>query len=210
MYYHEGAEEDAARDAFYEQISEELYPDHKDRAISDFTSDRLTSFYVTHPNVMQPAVGALQEGRLLLDLQRYAAAVVFFTSSIELLLKATLLQPVVYGLVHHPGLADIIMDHALGQTGFDRYQKLLANLFAELAGMDVKSISRHGSPKGLLVECTELQKLRNDIIHKGANCDADEAKRSLDVAVATYELIVREMLGALGLYVGEQGVIQGR
>src|SRR5436189_3774333 len=198
-------EEDAARDAFYEQISQELYPEHKAQAIEEFTAERLCSFYVKHSKVMQPAVDALQEGKALHGEGHHAAAVVFFASAVELLLKATLLQPVVYGLVHHDGLADIIVSQALGQTGFDRYQNLMANLFSELAGIDIKTISRKGSEKPLLAECTELQKIRNEIIHKGNRCSAEQADMGLEVSVAAYQSIVFPMLRALGLTVIEQG-----
>ena len=53
-------ENDAARDAFYEQLSRELYDDHKQQAITEFSADRLKSFYIQHPNVMRPAVDALR------------------------------------------------------------------------------------------------------------------------------------------------------
>jgi len=42
---------DAARDEMYELISYELYPDHKQQAIEEFTTDRLRSYYVKHPSV---------------------------------------------------------------------------------------------------------------------------------------------------------------
>ncbi len=200
-------EDDAARDNFYDQISEELYPDHKLQAIEEFTADRLLSFYIQHPTVMLQAIDALQEGKTLLELKRYSAAVVFFVSAVELLLKATLLKPVVYGLVHHEALADIIVQHALGQTGFDRYESLLANLFTRLAKMDLSAIYREGSTEKLLEESKRLQKLRNRIIHQGAKATETEADTALLVAVATYEKIVEPMLHAIGLNVGEKGVI---
>jgi hypothetical protein len=97
--------EDAARDAMYEEISRELYPDHRAQAIAEFTSGRLQSYYASQSWVMRPAVDAIQEGRRLQANHHSSAAVVFFVTAIELLLKATLLRPVVHGLVHSEGLA---------------------------------------------------------------------------------------------------------
>lgn len=85
-------ESDAARDEFIEEIGRELYPDHKIQAIEEFTADRLRSFYVAHPDVMRPAVDSLQEGKALRALGKHSAALVFFVTAIELLLKATLLK----------------------------------------------------------------------------------------------------------------------
>jgi hypothetical protein len=203
-------EQDAAFDEMYEQIGRELYPDHKAQAISEFTAERLRSFYVSNPRVMRPAVDALQEGKFLYEANRHSAAVVFFVTAIELLLKATVLKPVVHGLIHNEGLANIVVQHALCQTGFERYEKLLSQLYSELAGIELKSIERIESKEKLLVECKSLQELRNKIIHQGATCGEEQAKLGHLVSVAVYELIVAPMLFKLGLTVVEEGVIQSR
>ncbi|GLI36911.1 hypothetical protein KI811_14830 [Geobacter hydrogenophilus] len=203
-------ERDAAFDEMYEQIGRELYPDHKVQAINEFTAERLRSFYISNPRVMRPAVDALQEGKLLFNSSHHSAAVVFFVTAIELLLKATVLKPVVHGLIHIEGLANIVVQQTLGQTGFERYEKLLSQLYSELAGIELKSIERNGSKEKLLAECKSLQELRNKIIHQGATCGPEQAKLGLNVSVAVYELIVRPMLFKLGLTVIEEGVIQPR
>ena len=203
-------EDDAARDAFYEEISQELYPEHKEQAIEEFTRERLRSFYIQHPDVMRPAVDALREGMALYEAEHHSAAVVFFASAIELLLKATLLRPVVYGLVHRDGLAEIIVDQTLGPAPFNRYQKLMAHLFVELAGIDIKVVSRDSVSMPLLSECTEIQKLRNNIVHRGSQCTSEQAESGAKVSRAAYELIVVPMLRSLGLTVVERGAIVPR
>jgi len=80
-------ENDAAWDSFAERFARENYPEHRAEAIEEFTHERLRSFYVDHPNVMSPAVMAPQEGKALHTLQHSSAAVVFFASAVELLLK---------------------------------------------------------------------------------------------------------------------------
>lgn len=201
-------EHDAQVDAFYEQLAHELYSAQQEQAIEEFTAERLRSFYVTHPAVMRPAVDALQEGKALLAGQRHSAALVFFVSAVELLLKATLLKPVVYGLIHHEALADVVVQHALGQTGFDRYEGLLADLFAQLASIDLKDVARDGAGTNLLSEAKKLQAMRNRIIHQGTRCSSSEAEEAHAVAVATYDLIVFPMLASIGLAVGDRGAIR--
>ncbi len=198
---------DAARDEMYEQIARDLYPEHKAQAIVEFTLERLQSYYVGNPSVMRPAVDAIQEGRRLQANGHSSAAVVFFVTAIELLLKATLLKPVVHGLVHSEGLAEIIVEQALRQPGFDRYTKLLAKLFAELVGLELTGIRRPEAHEQLLTECTAQQSLRNKIIHQGVTANAEQAEVARIIAVAVYELVVREMLGKLRLQVVERGEI---
>lgn len=89
-------EHDAAMDEMYERIGDELYSEHRIQAISEFTADRLRSFYLANPMVMRPAVDALQEAKRLKANGHHPAAVVFCATTIELFLKATLLQPIVY------------------------------------------------------------------------------------------------------------------
>jgi hypothetical protein len=202
-------ENDAARDEFYEQISRELYPDHKQQAIEEFTADRLRSFYVKNPDVMRPAVDAVQEAKALLEVGRFSPAVVFSASAIELLLKATLLRPVVYGLVHNDALAEIIVQKVVGrQTDIERYEGLLAGLFQTIATIDLRVIRRAGETLSLLQEAKQFQSLRNKILHQGTQCLPQEAETAFSVAVAVYDQIVVPMLFALRLTVEEKGVIE--
>lgn len=195
-------EHDAAMDEMYDRIGDE--------AIREFTADRLKSYYLANPMVMRPAVDALQEAKRLKANGHHSAAVVFCATTIELLLKATLLQPIIYGLVHNEGLADIIVKYAAGQTGFDRYRNLLSQLFQELANLDISSVRRDGASVVLIDESRSVQSLRNDIIHKGQSCGTDAAENAFDVAVAVFDQIVVNVLWSIGLSVGEKGHIGDR
>jgi HEPN domain-containing protein len=200
-------ERDAAMDEMYQSIGDELYPEHRAQAIGEFTADRLRSFYLAHPMVMRPAVDAFQEAKRLKANGHHAAAVVFCATTIELFLKATLLQPIIYGLVHNEALAEIIVKHAVGQTGFDRYRDLLSRLFQELASLDIASVSREGVPMSLIDESKRVQALRNDIIHKGHSADPVAAENAVAVAAAVFDEIVVNVLWSIGLAVGEKGRI---
>lgn len=202
--------QDEARDAMYEAIGREIYTEHKAQAIVEFTSERLQSYYVENPNVMRPAVDAIQEGRRLQKDGHSSAAVIFFVTAIELLLKAALLKPVVHGLIHSNELADVIVQHTLGQSGFDRYTKLLAKLFNEIVAIDISAISRVDVSVPLMAECTAQQVLRNKIIHQGALAEPEQAEQARLISVAVYELVVCPMLRHLELKVIEDGEIQIR
>lgn len=196
QYYYE---QEAAKDEFIEEISHQ--------AISEFTNERLRSFYEQNPNVMRPAIDALQEGKKLYHLERYSASLVFFMTCIELLLKATILKPIVSGVVHHEALAAIIVKHALGQTGFERYKELLETLISTFTGLELRNISREEESAKLFNECKELQGIRNGIIHRGEVCTEGDAEKARRVSVAVYKLIVVPIIEALDLKVGENGAI---
>lgn len=200
-------EDDAALEEFYDKISEELYPEHKNQAIGEFTIDRLQSYYLENPKVMRPAVDAIQEGKKLQENGHHSAALVFFVSAIEILLKATLLRPVIYGLVHNEALAEIIVKNTLTQSGFNRYNGLLSKIFQEHAGIELSSVQRDSSSKPLLTECEKMQDIRNKIIHQGLQCTTDDAELSKLIAAAVYKSIVKPVLQSISLTVVEDGEI---
>lgn len=200
--------QDVMRDDMLEQISAELYPEHKQQAIEEFTAERLRSFYLAHPDVMLPAVEMLKEGQELLDLGRYTASAVFSAGSYELMLKATLLRPVVYGLVHNEGLAQILVDRVLGsQTDIDRYKELLAKLFLNIAGVQLETVMRTSARVSLLSEAAINQKLRNRILHGGATCSELQATEIREVGLAIFQLILAPVLTALDLAIDPMGRI---
>ena len=201
-------EHDAALDEMYDRIGHELYAEHKAQAIEEFTAERLRSFYLKNPAVMRPALVAFREAKSLHESKHYAAALVFSVTSIELFLKATLLKPVVYGLIHNVALSDIIVQYALGQSGFDRYRNLLAKLFSDIAEIDLNEVKREGASKSLLDEALDIQKSRNKVIHQGAVCEESESALAKEIATLVFGRIVVRMFGALGLDVHENGLIK--
>lgn len=193
-------EHDAATDEFYEQIRQQV--------IEEFTVERLQSFYHKQPDVMRPAVNAIQEAKALLAAQRFAPALVFSASAFELLLKSTLLRPVVYGLVHNDAMAEILVNKVLGrQTDIDRFKDLLAGLFKTLAHIDLDSICRPGSAQPLMKEAKDFQTKRDRILHAGVVCTSVEAESAYAIALAIYEQIVTPMIAALHLSIGDSGTI---
>ena len=202
-------EEDATWDEIWDQMSRELYPDHKERAIDEFTTERLQSFYLKNPDILVPGIRMYAEARELED-SYPSASFVFATSAIELFLKASLLKPVVYGLVHNESLAEIIVKTALSHTGFERYNKLLSGLFSELLRIDINKVKSVGSNNFLLKEASEVQDKRNKIIHQGTMVSNDDAKFAIGVAYGVLHHIINPMLLGIGLWMDKNGTVLER
>src|SRR5262245_31974243 len=97
-------EYDAQTDAPWGAASEALYPEHFERAVAEFTSERLQSFYLAHRDVARAPLGALSKARGLLG-NHPEAALVFAAIAVEVGLRAAVLRPITYGLVHNEDLA---------------------------------------------------------------------------------------------------------
>jgi len=199
--------EDSAWDEAYEHMSRELYPEHKQQAIAEFTRERLRSYYVKQPEVLVPAARTFKEAKELLALSHPAAALVFAASATEQFLKAALLRPVVYGLVHSGALAELVVDAALSQTGFKRYEQLLAKLFLEIAGIELKTLVRELGARPLLDEASEIQDRRNAVVHRGEEISQEQAEVAVEVATQVFNLVVAEVLVNLGFKVQKRGIL---
>lgn len=202
-------DDDYKWDQFYDTMSEELYPQHKELAIEEFTTERLQSFYLKNPYILIPGVNMYAEARELVE-NHPTASFVLATSAIELFLKASLLKPVVYGLVHNESLANIIVKEALGASGFKRYKKLLSGIFNELVDIDINKVKRIGSDKFLLTEASGVQTKRNEIIHQGKFVSKSEANFAIEVAYGILHDIINPMLLSIGLWKDKNSTVLER
>ena len=187
---------DAAMDEAYERLSEEMYPEHRTQAIIEFTYERLRSYYLVHKDLLVSAARTYKTAESLLAANQPAAALVFAASAVELFLKGCLLRPVVAGLVHSESVANLVVESALSQTGFKRYEKLLAGLFKELTQLEIAVLRRPSASKALLEEASGLQDRRNAVVHRGAKSSSSEATESVAV-VDQYIAYVEALLSRL-------------
>lgn len=194
-------EQDAMWDRAWESMSKELYSEHKEQAIAEYSEELLQSFYLKNPQVVLVGVRRCKEASELISASP-AASCVFSSSAIELFLKNALLKPVVYGLVHNESLAEIVMESALSQNSLDRYKKLMAKLLQELPGIDIATFARPRVATPLFTEVSNVQNMRNAIIHKGESIDEAGARHAHAVALAVFSVVER-VLSSIGLKLNE-------
>jgi len=196
---------DAAMDEAYERLSEELYPGHKAQAIIEFTYARLRSYYLAHRELLVPAARTYKTAESLLSANQPAAALVYAASAVELFLKGCLLRPVVAGLVHSESVANLVVESALSQTGFKRYEKLLAGLFKELTKLEIAEIRRAGATRALFEEASTLQDRRNTVVHRGEEVTIEEAREAFAIATVVLNEVLALVLQELGLSIKNGG-----
>ena len=171
--------EDEAR---YEEGMEALYEEHKEIAIEEFIDERLKSYFIANPMIIQKAMKSLDESIKLLE-NHPTAAYLFATIAIEVGLKSAIIQPFVFGMVHSESAAGIITDMMIKQSGIDRFSKFLFQVVNEFGGIDIQSYKREGKKKALWEEIKEVQKRRNKIVHTAVFTSEDEPKFAINIAV---------------------------
>jgi len=195
------AEREDAMDAFYDSISKELYPEHKEQAIDEFIEERMRSYFLKYSGIIQAPIECFFHA---VDLQQVSprCALVMYTSTIELYLRAVLLKPVLYGMIHNESVAELIVRSSVGQSGFNRYKKLLASLChhaAEIELSDLKGLD--GKP--IIQEASEVYDIRNRVVHQGYQATTREMERARNIAVQILTKVVEPVLHNLNLAIGK-------
>jgi hypothetical protein len=196
---------DAAQDAYFEGLVDEFYktygPEIGAEAIASFQDERLQSYFVTNPRVIEPALRQLENARKLDEEGYNEAAIVFAASAVEVGLKQALFRPIVYGLVHFEPAAVIIAELSLGHTAIERFKGLLLDILGGYLKLDLRKYVHTGASKPLWEEIKESQEHRNAIIHRGEQRSSAEVDIAIRCASAVVETLFPSVLAALGLHI---------
>ena len=195
-------EQDAAMDAFYEQISQELYPEHKEQAIGEFIEERMQSYYLKNPKIIQAPIDSYLHAHELLDISP-RSALVMYTTAVELFLKSILLKPVLFGMIDNENLAELIVNYSVRQASFDRQKKLLNPLCLRVANIELSDI-KGTSGKPILDEAEEIQKVRNRVLHQGHKASVDDMEKAKNIASRIFKDVVFPVLHKMNLEVAEE------
>ena len=180
------------------------------RGCGSFTEARLKSYYLAHPDVAQKALECLAYSNTLLEQRHWNAALVFAGTAIEVGYKAVLLRPIVSGLVHAEGLAEVVMLAATEHTGLDRFFKLLAAVLAEFGNLDLRTFVRQGAKRCFWDEMKTVFSRRNDTVHNGDCATEETATMAVGVAKTLLDDILPKVLSSLGLQLhGGKVISQG-
>jgi hypothetical protein len=180
-------DEDYSREAFYDEVAASIYPEHREKAISEFTTECFQRFYLANSNILSGPLGLLSEARSLLA-EHASAPLVFAVAAIETGLKLALLRPVVSGLVHDEAFAEVLASLVTGPaSNLERLEKLVFGVVNEHAGMDLVTFKRDGVATTLWEEMLRAQKVRNAVLHRGEKASREDAAVAILIAAFVLE-----------------------
>ena len=199
--------EDSAAEVFYERVARELYDAHKDEAVREFTTERLRSYYLRNPELAAAGPRLFREAKVLYRAGQFGPALVWAVTLIEVIFKGAVLRPLVHGLVHSDSLADLVVQAALSQPGYKRYEQLLARLFLEIAGIDLTKVGQKDSTRSILADASQAQEIRNRVVHAGHEVTEEEASMAIGAAATVMFTVWRPLLRTLDLRVASRGKV---
>jgi hypothetical protein len=186
----------------YDEWMDSLYEEFRPQAVDEFTAERLQSYYLANRLISDPAARFLAEARQL-EIEHPTAALVLAAAAIEVTIKAILLKPVVYGLIHSESTADLITELVTKHAGLDRFKDLLFRVLREHGGVDLGTFRREGASKSLWNEVQELQRRRNAAVHQAAPCGPSESRLAIECGETLLDHIFPTVLDALGLHLDD-------
>jgi hypothetical protein len=197
---------DVARDEFindlYNDFASDLLSEHGDlyvEVIEQFALERLQSFYLDNPDLAMPALDAFKEASTLVGIYP-SAAHVFAVTAADVGLKAILLKPILYGLVHTDSLAAMIAD-LLPEQRNEKFRELLFAILKEYGGVDLEAYKRPGVAQTAWEELSGLHQKRNRILHKAEKASQAEAQHALALAATVLEEFFPTVIKKLGLQI---------
>ncbi|MHB8523256.1 MAG: hypothetical protein ACYDH9_21225 [Limisphaerales bacterium] len=138
-------ESDAAHDAFYEEVYEQVSKE----AVENFTAERLRSIYDREPAIAEKPCHSLAQARALILTPYHTAAFIHAAIASEVMLRGVVLKPIIYGFIHSDSIAPLIVELAFGSTGLERIKRLLAKIFQDVRTIDLMVFRRPGGAKPL-------------------------------------------------------------
>jgi hypothetical protein len=191
------------------ELAKEFFEDNYEEAVRVFTTERLQSYYVQHPELAVPASNALGYAQSLMPAYPQAA-LVFAVSATEITIKDVFLRPIVSGLVHSEDLASFIADFSTSQVGINRYHKLLTEVLSQFGGLNLGTFKRSGANKTLWQEVSETQETRNKAVHRGEIADFATAALSVEVAGTLLNQVFPDILKEFDLHLHSPMTICGK
>lgn len=195
---------DAEAEGWYDQV----YAEGAERARDEFKIERLQSFYRANPRVALPALECLQEAKSLVGASN-RGAVMLATTSAELVVKAAILRPLVFGLVHSDSLALLVANSIVESRGVERLRDLLIEILKDVAGVDLKLFKRAEAKTSLWNEITSNQKTRDGVIHRGSSATSDDADFAIAVAEGALKELLPAVLVGVNLHIHDDGLVCG-
>jgi hypothetical protein len=181
-----------------DELSDELYPEHREQAITEFTEGCFRRYYLAHPETSVAAERLLTEARALLPAHS-SAALVFATAAIEVGLRDAILRPLLSGYVHTDSVADLLVKEVTDRLAHDKLKKLIEPLLKTFMNLDLSSFKRPESSELLWEEVRKAQLRRNRVVHDGVLASETDCVKAANVATYILETIFPSLVESLGL-----------
>lgn len=150
-------------DAMYDETITELYKQN----IEDYKIERFTDYYLENSNVLCKILDIINLSKKYFGNNEYGPSIIYCYSSIELIFNDIFFKPFLSGSIMDDEISKLVIDNLFnGNSKIDRIKKYLFSFLK--SKFDVNLELRIPNHRNVLwKDITDIQKLRNDHIHRG-------------------------------------------
>lgn len=192
-------QQDADADALFDQIRKEVYREHKAQVIEEFVKERMQSYFLKCPEILQRPDDCFHHAGQLKEKSPRCALVMYATTT-ELFLKSVILKPTLYGMFHNEKVAEEIVEIVTRQRG-GLYYKPLDELCLQVAGIQLDEI--RGVDTKLWCEVKDMHGIRNEVLHKGEDVEPEKVEKARKITRLVCHRLVVPVLFNLDLDVAK-------
>ncbi|EKD4049942.1 hypothetical protein ORN63_004533 [Vibrio parahaemolyticus] len=206
MYDEQYEAEKILNDKYLEELDDEvwqmeslwLYLDKRDEFSKQYSTDLVKEYYLDNPHLANNVRNTVRSMVQVKEVEPLSSLIMAMTS-LEVLTKNVILRPFMTGMLHNGSLAELITKQVLSQNGLDRFNNLLYWIIDEhLEDSDASNLKFISGRKTIWQTRSELQKIRNGVIHKANSCSAQDAQNAYDL-FKQFDKLTTRLLGSLGL-----------
>ncbi|EKO3432562.1 hypothetical protein NTH35_004180 [Vibrio fluvialis] len=206
MHDEQSEAEKILNDKYLEELDDEvwqteslwLYLDKRDEFSKQYSTDLVKEYYLGTPLLANNVRNTVRAMVTVQDVEPLSSLVMAMTS-LEVLTKNIILRPFMTGMLHNGSLAEFITKQVLSQNGLDRFNNLLYWIIDEhLEGCDASDIKFISGKKTIWQTRSELQKIRNEVIHKANSCSDQDAQNAYDL-FKQFDILTTRLLSSLGI-----------
>lgn len=181
-------------EAEYEAGLDELYKEFKQQYEDEYVFEQIHDYYKANSDIAKEPLEFLEKSKLLISYGHYTPGFLLSTISMEVGIKVIILKPVLFSLAFDKTAGELLYDSTFKQKSVPHIPKLYYRILRDYTGFDFNEYILTDSKIKLWDELSDLQKLRNEIIHQAKTVGEKEAEESVKIANGIYREVIPTIL----------------
>jgi len=194
-------------DALYDEGMAYLYEQFEMQYESEFTYKKIEKFYENNREIVKDSLQNLSDARSLFENQYHTSAFIHAVISIEVGIKSVVLKPILYSLTIDENAGHLLYEQTFKRKSLQEINKFYYQVLEKVTELDFNKKKRNDGKSSIWQEWTDLQKLRNDVLHQGLSVQKEAAENAISMASYVFCEIIPIVLDRFYSHI-ENGVIQ--
>lgn len=197
------------QEAEYEQGMEELYREFKQQYEEEYIFEQIHTYYKDNPDIPKSTLNYYRKALSLFSENHHTSAFLLATISIEVSVKVIIMKPILFSLAFNDTAGELLYNYTFKRKSVPEIPNLYYQILQDTTGFDFKKHVRATEQKTLWEELTELQKIRNQVIHQAESISDQEATIAINLARSIHEEVIPSILNRFHFHIKDDRITYG-